>query len=235
MVRHVISHLATAPGMSALLWILLPASPVQANQIVALVDDQGRKIYVNTGQTTPQQLASSSQHSPADSILRLIQQTADRFQVDPNLVHAIVQVESEYNPQARSPKGAMGLMQLIPATARRFGVENPLSPEQNIEGGVTYLRYLLDLFGGDLSLSLAAYNAGENSVLRQGGIPAFTETREYVQKVSSLYQPALGAMGSRTRSSKFGVKTEHPGCRTADPRLQVWRYVDANGVVHFEQ
>ena len=122
----------------------------------------------------------------------LVRQTATRAQVDPDLVHAIIQVESEYNPRAISLKGAMGLMQLVPATVRRFGVGNPFDPAENVQGGVTYLRYLLDLFGGDLPLALAAYNAGENAVLRADGIPPFAETRGYVRKVTALYGGAGG-------------------------------------------
>ena len=119
----------------------------------------------------------------------MVEQTANRFKVDPELVHAIIRVESGYDPQAISSKGAMGLMQLIPATAQRFGVANPFDPKQNIEGGVNYLKYLLNLFGGNLPLSLAAYNAGEHTVQRSGGIPAIPETQNYVRKITGIYQP----------------------------------------------
>jgi soluble lytic murein transglycosylase-like protein len=94
--------------------------------------------------------SAASGFVPAD-IDKLVEQTASRFQVDPELVRAIVRVESGYDPKAVSSKGAMGLMQLIPATAQRFGVANPFDPKQNLEGGVNYLKYLLDLFGGDLN------------------------------------------------------------------------------------
>jgi soluble lytic murein transglycosylase-like protein len=114
----------------------------------------------------------------------------------------------------------MGLMQLIPATARRFGVDNPFDPQQNIEGGVNYLKYLLNMFGGDLTLSLAAYNAGENSVMRTGTIPPITETRDYVRKVTRLYKG--------TPSSPAPKKEP-----TALDKLPILRYVDAQGVVHF--
>ena len=150
----------------------------------------------------------------------MVEQTANRFQVDPQLVHAIIQVESEYQPKAVSPKGAMGLMQLIPETAERFGVGNPFNPKENIEGGVGYLRHLLNLFGGDLSLSLAAYNAGENAVKRFGGIPAFAETRDYVQKVTDIYQS--GSPQSATEAA--GKKAQ---------LAPIVRYVDEQGVVHY--
>jgi soluble lytic murein transglycosylase-like protein len=157
---------------------------------------------------------------PPPEISHLVEQTASRLQVDPQLVHAIIKVESEYDPKAVSRKGAMGLMQLIPETAERFGVENPFNPKENIEGGVSYLRYLLDHFGGDLSLSLAAYNAGEGAVQRFGGIPSFAETRDYVRKVTNIYQsgpPLSGTNASRNNPQ-------------ASPII---RYVDEQGVVHY--
>ncbi len=147
-------------------------------------------------------------------------QTANRHQVDPDLVRAIVRVESGFDPKAVSNKGAMGLMQLIPATARRFGVENPFDPKQNLEGGVNYLKYLLDLFGGNLPLSLAAYNAGEHSVQRFGGIPAFTETRDYVRKVTNLYQSGDTPVAAKTTPKE-------------PPQAPITRYVDEHGVVHY--
>jgi soluble lytic murein transglycosylase-like protein len=114
----------------------------------------------------------------------------------------------------------MGLMQLVPATAHRFGVVNPFDPKQNLEGGVNYLKYLLDLFGGDLSLSLAAYNAGEHSVQRSGGIPAIPETQNYVRKVTSIYQPG---------DAPAPAKTPPQG----PPKAPIVRYVDEYGVVHY--
>jgi hypothetical protein len=115
------------------------------------------------------------------------------YGVSTDLIHAIIQVESEYDARAVSSKGAQGLMQLMPFTARRFGVSDPFDPRQNIFGGVQYLRVLLDLFGGDVDLAAAGYNAGENAVQRYRGIPPYRETRQYVQKV----QARLGSSGSR--------------------------------------
>ena len=114
----------------------------------------------------------------------LIDETAARHGVDPKLVRAVIQVESAYRAAARSRKGAMGLMQLMPDTARRFAVANPYDPRANLEGGIKYLKFLLDRF--DRQLALAAYNAGEAAVQRFGGIPPYAETRNYVQAVLNL-------------------------------------------------
>jgi soluble lytic murein transglycosylase-like protein len=111
------------------------------------------------------------------------------YQLEPALLHAVISAESGYDPLARSAKGARGLMQLMPGTARRYGVEDPLDPEQNIYGGAAYLRDLLTLFGNDLKLALAAYNAGEGSVMEYGNrIPPYRETAQYVPKVLSYYK-----------------------------------------------
>ena len=113
---------------------------------------------------------------------------AARNRVSPALVNAVIETESSYNPRAVSPRGAMGLMQLMPDVARGLGVENPFEPEENIRGGVTLLRRLLDKYHGDQRLALAAYNAGEGAVDRSGGVPDFPETREYVERVISAYR-----------------------------------------------
>ncbi len=116
----------------------------------------------------------------------IIDRTAARHGVDAKLVRAVIQVESAYRAQARSRKGAMGLMQLMPDTARRFAVKNPYDPGANIEGGIKYLRFLLDRFEPNVTLALAAYNAGEAAVEKFQGIPPYTETRNYVQAVLKL-------------------------------------------------
>lgn len=106
------------------------------------------------------------------------------------LLAAVIAVESGGNPRAISPKGAGGLMQLMPQTARRFGVNNSLAPAQNVRGGARYLRWLLDHFGGDAVLALAGYNAGEGAVAKYGGVPPYRETRDYVPKVAAAYAAA---------------------------------------------
>ncbi|MCK5877509.1 MAG: lytic transglycosylase domain-containing protein [Candidatus Marithrix sp.] len=118
----------------------------------------------------------------------LITETAINAQLSPELLHAIVQVESAYNSKAISPKGAVGLMQLMPATAKRYGVKDRTNPTENLAGGTRYLRDLLAMFNNNLSLALAAYNAGENAVKRYNNtIPPYRETRNYVKKINKLY------------------------------------------------
>lgn len=109
--------------------------------------------------------------------------------LSPLLVKAVIQAESGFNPSAVSPKGALGLMQLMPATARELGVHNPFHPEQNIRGGVTYLKRLLDLYDQDVTLALAAYNAGPGSVAKYGTVPPYRETRDYVRRITSAAPP----------------------------------------------
>ncbi len=120
---------------------------------------------------------------------QLVSQVAARHQVDEKLVHAVIQAESAYKPNAVSTSGAVGLMQLMPATASRFGVLDSNNPAQNLDGGTRYLRHLLDLFSNNLDLALAAYNAGENSVLRHNNsVPPYPETQNYVKQVLALYK-----------------------------------------------
>ncbi len=117
----------------------------------------------------------------------LVRRLAPRYGLDPALVLALIQIESNFDPNARSPKNAQGLMQLIPATARRFGVQDIMHPLENLRGGMEYLRWLLDHFDGEVALALAGYNAGEGAVERYRGIPPYRETRHYVKAVTRLY------------------------------------------------
>ena len=112
---------------------------------------------------------------------------APTYGLQPALVLAVIEAESGFNDQARSPKDAQGLMQLIPATAERFGVQDPYDPVQNLRGGMAYLRWLLAYFRGDVRLTLAGYNAGEGAVVRHGGVPPYAETRAYVDRITRVY------------------------------------------------
>lgn len=129
--------------------------------------------------TSPERLSRYDQH---------IRQAAGLYQIPVELVRAVIKVESDFDPRAVSPANARGLMQLIPETAERMMVDDVFDPRENIFGGTRYLRVLANLFNGDISLTLAAYNAGENAVIRHGGIPPFPETQDYVGRVLSYYR-----------------------------------------------
>lgn len=143
---------------------------------LACVDRRGRNL----------ELASPRRADLAVAIYEM----APRFELDPALVLEVVRAESNFDPRARSHKGALGLMQLIPATARRFGVDDPFEPAQNLRGGMAYLRWLLVRFDGDLRLALAGYNAGEDAVERHGGVPPYAETQDYVGRILERYGSA---------------------------------------------
>ena len=145
----------------------------------------------------------------------LIVDSAKRNGIDPVLMYATMHQESSFKPRAISNKGARGLMQLMPGTAARFGVANIWDPRQNIEGGARYMRFLLDLFGGDVALTLAGYNAGEGAVLKYGRIPPYSETQEYVRRISRRYalmRDPETAHNARTltRSQVASVRLEKP-------------------------
>ena len=122
---------------------------------------------------------------PPPALAEMVRTLAPNYGLKPELVLAVVRAESNFDPTARSPKNAQGLMQLLPETAERFGVKDVWDPEDNLRGGMAYLRWLLDYFEGDIKLALAGYNAGEGAVLRYGGIPPFDETRDYVKRITA--------------------------------------------------
>ncbi|MDE3179249.1 MAG: lytic transglycosylase domain-containing protein [Acidobacteriota bacterium] len=206
----------------------LSSSPglAQTSSISLVYNSNGNAIYINTGEAPRASVAVALKSGGRAAegaetahahlrIQKLVQKSASRNNVDPKLVDAVIGVESGWDPRAVSSKGALGLMQLIPATAARFGVEDPFDPRENIRGGVTYLRYLLGLFKGSVPLSLAAYNAGEHRVERAGGIPAIPETVNYVRRVTSLYRTSRPQLPAKSGSNP------------------IYRYVDSYGVVHF--
>jgi hypothetical protein len=157
------------------------------------VKDQGLILrHVGVGHV---RLAMTSQEMAkvlrSPELLDLVDSIAEAEGIDPFLARAVIQAESAFYTRARSRTGALGLMQLMPKTAQRFGVVDPFDPRQNITGGVKYLRWLTDNFNGDLPKVVAAYNAGESAVARYNGIPPFAETRAYVPRVLNLYQKRL--------------------------------------------
>ena len=143
--------------------------------------------------------------SATPEVQSLVEKTARDFDVNPALVDSVIQVESNYDQFAVSPKGARGLMQLMPETARRFGVTNTFDPKQNVEGGVRYLKFLQDTFQDD-RLAIAAYNAGEKAVTRYGNVPPYAETVSYVAKVGQKYRKA----SQTAQKSRAQSKTEDP-------------------------
>jgi hypothetical protein len=163
------------------------------------------------------------------TVQQIVEETAQKYNMDPLLVNSVIQVESGYNPKALSPKGAQGLMQLIPSTARRFGVRNAYDVRENVEGGVRYLKYLSSLFPNDLRLTLAAYNAGEASVWKYGNsVPPYAETVQYVYSVGEKYGKARKAAAAQKPSKP--VTEVMPEERHSPVR----HYVDSEGSLHLE-
>ena len=166
--------------------------------------------------------------SAAPQVRAMVEETAKSFDVSPLLVDSVIQVESDYNPYAVSPKGAQGLMQLMPATARRFGVQNAFDPRQNIEGGVRYLKFLQETFQDD-RLAIAAYNAGEKAVSKYGNVPSYRETADYVAKVGRKYSQAKHAASKNAPPpANLAEKVQPPQEQTT----HVAGFVDQEGRLH---
>ncbi len=172
-------------------------------QIYSFVDADGVKHFTDTPDNSrykllvfsPQDMTASGEHYDSMLLARatrydsIIERAAVSAAVEPDLLRAVIVVESGFNSRAVSKRGAVGLMQLMPATATRYGVSNRYDPAQNVHAGARYLKFLIDRFGQDVRLALAAYNAGEDAVDRNGGqIPPFTETQAYVPRVLKIYR-----------------------------------------------
>lgn len=218
---------------ATILTMLQTAPAALGGSIHRYVDESGRVIFTNLGTDRSAMAgsnplleaaakAASARVSREDLYSPLIQEAAGRHNISADLVKAMIRVESNFNPDAVSSKGCKGLMQLHEDTAKRFGVKNVFDPTQNLEGGVKYLRFLLDYFKNDLSLALAGYNAGENAVTRYKGIPPFPETRDYVKKVTALYTPTADELTGEDASA-------------AEPRVnrKIYRVVQADGRILF--
>jgi len=214
--------------------LTLSAQPATA-QIAKVTDDSGRHFWVNAEPVVTIKMTPARQRNaiympsetsftgrndrPAvsidrDGIERIVHEAADRHNVDPALIRAVIETESNWNPSAVSRRGAVGLMQLMPTTAQRFGASDFYTPQQNVEAGVTYLKTLLERYDGNLDLALAAYNAGEGAVDKAHGIPRFRETRDYVQKVqNAYYRPGSGRLAAFAFNPRAIRKNTDPSGR----------------------
>ena len=202
-------------------------------QIAKVSKNDGRLLFVNAdppssfklsprkprGIFLPAEVSFTGGNRPAvdlnrDGAEKLVREAAERHRLDPALIRAVIETESNWNAGAVSRKGAVGLMQLIPTTAQRFGVNDLFSPQQNVDAGVRYLKILLERYNGNLELALAAYNAGEGAVDRAHGIPRFRETRDYIQRVQSAYfRPGSGRLDGAFINSHAIRKTSDPAGR----------------------
>jgi len=176
----------------------------------------------------PAASAKPAPMSPA-AIAAVVERAASQHSLPPQLIHSVIKVESNYDAAAVSPKGALGLMQLIPATARRFGVSNVFDAADNIQGGARYLRYLLDLYGGDYPLALAAYNAGEGAVAKYGNtVPPYPETQNYLKLVARQLRAAAPAAPAKTPAHEATTPAVKP-----DDTTHVLAVVGEDGVLRY--
>ncbi len=219
--RSVLATLAIAAGLAA------PVTAAAGDGLLYYVED-GRVVITNTPSRPDVRPVPGFEERvtramrgelPATPWDRTISIVARRNGLSPDLVKAVAVVESGLDPEAVSPKGAIGLMQLMPATARRYGVSDARDPDQNLAAGARHLRDLIDEFDGDLKLALAAYNAGAGAVRRYGGVPAYRETRTYVDRVTSRLDG---------RASRVGAPR---GKADSDPSIQVRRLDDGTVLI----
>lgn len=173
--------------LSLMLLLLFAVVPAALADIYRYVDEQGRIHFTNTP-TNTRFVLYMKDTGCAPEFGEIIRRYCQKFRLEEALVHAVIKAESGFNPRAVSRKGALGMMQLLPQTARDLSVRDPFNAEENIRGGSRYLRMMLDEFDGNVELALAAYNAGPNAVKKHGGIPPYEETQSYVKKVKRYLQ-----------------------------------------------
>ncbi len=200
---------------------------LHAQALYSYLDENGYRVLTNIPPVEPvydlQITGSLPEPAPppapavkATGFDPIIEKYANHYSLDQSLIKSIIATESGFNPNAVSPKGARGLMQLMPATAERLGVSNSFDPEENIRGGVKHFRTLMDNFNNDLTLSLAAYNAGENLVQRLGRVPEIKETRNYIKSITS----------------RLDKKDTNPPAEEKPERSPTYRYFDESGILH---
>ena len=179
--------------------VLLVTTMANADVRLTIKKDGTKLIYNVGGSGRGSDLSwLAKRHDRRTKYDPIIERYAEKYRVDPVLVRAVIQVESDFNPKCVSNKGARGLMQLIPATARRYGVKTVHDPDENIHNGIRYLADLLEMFNDDLPRALAAYNAGEGAVVKHGGIPPYAETTEYVHRALTVYYGRPYGQGGAT-------------------------------------
>jgi soluble lytic murein transglycosylase-like protein len=222
----------TKRTLSVSLWILLALwlAPEVSAQVRISVNAEGRKVIYNEAPAQRARRYSNKLVNVPDSDIQIVidRHSADQS-LDPKLVQAVIQVESGYNHRARSHKGAMGLMQLMPGTASQLRVSDPYDPDENVRGGTQYLRHLIDRFPGRLDLAVAAYNAGPGAVERYNGIPPYRETRDYVRRVLALYngsEPSLGLPVSSGQGSIVSGRRKPRIIRNSQNRIVVTTALD---------
>jgi soluble lytic murein transglycosylase-like protein len=220
---------------SVLLIGMQVATASAQDKLQAFLNSSGKVVFTNLVENapavvpeTPKTEVSPAQEMPA-SLGSLVDTISSNHGVDPALVRALIKTESNFNRFAVSNKGALGLMQLIPSTGRRYGVRDFFDPQQNIDGGVRHLKFLLEKFNGNLDLSLAAYNAGENLVERLGRVPSIPETTNYVRKIRAIYQTKSTPITARSLSAQGQTMV----AASAPEPPKIYKSVDARGVVHF--
>ncbi len=224
------------------LFLFLLASVSYAD-IYRYVDENGVICYTDApaNKKAVRVIRSDISQSPKESQVEVIQKDyhtivqdkANKYDLDPSLVHAVIKTESNGNPHAISRKGAMGLMQLMPTTASDLSVRDPFDPEENIDGGTRYLKYLIDRFGGDLTLALAAYNAGPKTVEKTRAVPQIPETKQYVKKVLSLYNGKT-VLPVSSSPAYAPSKSSKASAASAPPRVDaIYKVVKDDGSVLF--
>jgi soluble lytic murein transglycosylase-like protein len=206
-------------SLAALWGAAMESVPPRVTWVVRADRQTGKLVRVPVVQTAP---GAATAKAAGQRVSEVVEAVAKQHAVDPLLVHSVIQAESNYDPFAVSPKGAQGMMQLMPSTARRFGVKNSFDFADNIEGGVRYLRYLMDLFQ-DEKLAVAAYNAGEQAVMRYGGVPPYPETMSYVRTVTGSYA------GARQAAGQNALAKPEPAPKPVPEYREIEQFVDAQG------